>query len=52
MLIGGLLTGAGLGLLVLFRINKNKKENFTILGVLYLIGSLVGLLIDLIGISF
>ncbi len=51
MLIGGLLTGAGIGLLVLFRVNKNIKENIIILTSLYLIGSLVGLLIDLIGIS-
>ncbi len=52
MLIGGLLTGAGIGLLVLFKVNKNKKENFTVLICLYLIGSIVGLLIDLLGISF
>ena len=51
MLIGGLLTGAGIGLLVLFRVNKNIKENIIILTSLYLIGSFVGLLIDLIGIS-
>ncbi len=50
MLIGGLLTGAGIGLLVLFRVNKNIKENIIILTCLYLIGSLVGLLIDLVGI--
>ena len=51
MLIGGLLTGAGIGLLVLFRVNKNIKENIIILTNLYLIGSFVGLLIDLIGFS-
>lgn len=50
MLIGGLLTGAGIGLLVLFRVNKNIKENFLILISLYLIGSLVGVVIDLLGI--
>lgn len=48
MLIGGLLTGAGLGLLVLFRVNKNLKENLIILTALYLIGSVVGLLIDVL----
>ena len=48
MLIGGLLTGAGLGLLILFKVNKNKKENFIILISLYLIGSIVGLLFDLL----
>lgn len=52
MLIGGLLTGAGIGLLVLFKVNKNKKENILILLCLYFIGSIIGLLIDLFGISF
>ncbi len=52
MLIGGLLTGAGLGLLVLFKVNKNKKENILILLSLYIIGSLVGVLIDLFHIVF
>ena len=52
MLIGGLLTGAGLGLLVLFKVNKNKKENFLVLLSLYLIGSITGLLIDLLHIAF
>ena len=51
MLIGGLLTGAGIGLLVLFKVNKNKKENIIILLSLYLIGSIIGLLIDILGIT-
>ncbi len=51
MLIGGLLTGAGVGLLVLFKVNKDKKENILILLSLYIIGSLVGILIDLLKIS-
>ena len=51
MLIGGLLTGAGIGLLVLFKINKNKKENIIIILCLYFIGSIIGLLIDLLGIT-
>lgn len=47
-LIAGLLSGAGIGILVLFRTNKNKKENFMILGVVYLIGAISGVLIELI----
>lgn len=47
-LIGGLLTGSGIALLVLFRENKNIKENIMILSLLYLIGSISGLLIDVI----
>ena len=46
-LTSGLLTGAGLGLLVLFKTNKNKKENIQILLTIYLIGSIIGLLLEL-----
>lgn len=46
--MAGLLTGSGVGLLVLFRVNHNKKENVKILGLLYGIGVLVGIVIELI----
>ena len=50
-LISGLLTGAGVGLLILFKTNKNIKENLLIMVILYSIGVIFGYLIDLIGIS-
>lgn len=46
--IAGLLTGSGVALLVLFRSNKNLKENLTILFIIYLIGSLTGFIIELL----
>lgn len=49
-LIAGLLTGAGVGLIILFRTNKNIKENFAIVGLLYVIGVLSGVVLQLIGI--
>lgn len=49
-LISGLLTGAGVGILVLFRTNKNMKENLFILLTIYGIGVLIGVLFDLIGV--
>ena len=49
-LISGLLTGAGVGLLLLFKTNKNLKENIIIIGLLYLIGVIFGYLVDLVGI--
>ena len=49
-LVSGLLTGAGVGLLILFKTNKNIKENILIVIVLYLIGVIFGYLIDLVGI--
>lgn len=42
-LISGLLTGAGVGLIVLFRTNKkNIKENLSIVFMMYLIGVVTG----------
>lgn len=46
--IAGLLTGSGVALLVLFKVNKNKKDNIKILATLYLIGALSGVLIKII----
>jgi len=47
-LFSGLLTGSGLGLLILFKTNKNIKENVSILTTIYLIGVVVGFIIDII----
>ena len=47
-MIAGLLVNSGIGILVLFRVNKSKKENFTILGILYLVGVISGIMLDLI----
>ena len=46
-LLSGLLTGSGLGILLLFRTNKNLKENLSILGIIYFIGVLIGIIVDL-----
>ena len=47
-MIAGLLVNSGIGILILFRVNKSKKENFTILGILYLVGAISGIILDLI----
>ena len=48
-LISGLLTGAGVGLLVLFRTNKKHwKENLSIVGLMYFIGVISGLVLQFI----
>ena len=46
--LSGLLTGSGIGLLLLFKSNKNIKENLTILGIIYIVGVLIGFIVDLI----
>ena len=48
--MSGLLTGAGIGLLILFKTNKNIKENITIISLIYLIGIISGIIIDMVGI--
>ena len=47
-LIGGLLTGSGSALLILFKQNKNIKENIFIASLLYLLGAFSGLIIEII----
>ena len=44
----GLFSGAGVGMLVLLKQNKNIKENLVIFGVLFVSGVLFGALLDLI----
>ena len=47
-MLAGLLTGSGLGILLLFRINKELKENMIVLLTIYFVGVLFGILVDLI----
>ena len=51
-LMSGLLVGAGVGLLVLFRTNAHHKENIAITASLLILGVGWGLLIDMMGIAF
>lgn len=47
VLISGVAVNAGVGLLVLFKTNKNAKENLKIVGLLYIIGVLAGIILEL-----
>lgn len=47
-MLSGLLTGTGVGLLILFRVNHDRKENLKILGMLYCIGVFVGIVVGLV----
>ena len=47
-MLAGLLTGSGLGILLLFKTNKSLKENLTVLSIIYLTGIIVGMLVDII----
>ena len=46
-MMAGLLVGAGVGLIVLFRVNKNFKDNCKIIFLLYFIGVLFGLFFEI-----
>jgi len=46
--MAGLLTGSGVAILVLFRSNKNRKENIKILLLIYFIGVVSGLILELL----
>lgn len=48
-MMAGLLVGAGVGILVLCRVNKDKKECIRIIALLYVIGTAAGILLELTG---
>ena len=48
ILISGVSVNAGVGLLVLFKTNKNMKENLKIVSLLYAIGVVSGIILELI----
>ena len=50
-MFSGLLTGCGVGLLVLFRTRRDFKKNLAVLGLLYALGAISGMLLDLLRIG-
>ena len=51
-MMSGLLAGAGVGILVLLRVNDKPKENIRIILLLYVSGVAAGLLIEMLGLHF
>lgn len=49
-MMAGLLVGAGVGLLVLCRVNEDVKDNLLVIGLLYLCGIVGGLILEVLGI--
>ena len=45
--IAGLCVNSGISILVLFRLNKNMKQNFAILGALYFLSTILGMVVNL-----
>ena len=51
-MMAGLLSGTGVGLLVLFRVNDNRRENLRFTGLLYVTGVVAGIVVEMLGITF
>lgn len=51
-MMAGLLAGTGVGVLVLLRVNDDRRENLRLIGLLYVTGVLAGMLIEVLGITF
>lgn len=51
-LISGLLTGSGVAIVVLFRTNNNLKDNLRVLALVYGIGAVSGLIIEVLEMLF
>ncbi len=43
--VAGLCTSAGVGLVVLWRVNRNRKENLKMMGVLYGVAVVAGIIL-------
>ncbi|MCX4340347.1 MAG: arsenic efflux protein [Lachnospiraceae bacterium] len=51
-LFAGLLAGSGVGYLVLFRVNEDKKDNLRIFALLYGVGVAAGAVVEVLGVRF
>lgn len=51
-MIAGLLSGSGVGILVLLRVNDDRRENLKIVGLLYIVGVAAGIVVEMLGITF
>ncbi len=47
-LVAGLLSSAGIGWLVLFRVNRERNENLKILGLLFCVAAVTGLIMEIL----
>ncbi len=50
-MMSGLFVGAGTGLLVLFRVNRPRRDTLVFTLVLFLVGTVSGILLDLVGLE-
>jgi len=51
-MISGLMMNSGVGLAVLFRMNRNIKENLTITALIFILSVMAGIIVSILNISF
>ncbi|MBQ5783048.1 MAG: arsenic efflux protein [Oscillospiraceae bacterium] len=49
--MAGLLTGSGIAWIVLFRVNPHSRQNFKIMGMVFVAGALSGIVLNFLGIA-
>lgn len=48
--MAGLLTGSGIAWIVLFRVNPHSRQNFKIMGIVFLVGAVSGIVFNALGV--
>ena len=48
--MAGLLTGSGIAWIVLFRVNPHSRQNFKIMGIVFIVGAVSGIIMNMLGV--
>ena len=49
--MAGLLTGSGIAWIVLFRVNPHSRQNFKIMGIVFIVGAVSGIVMNMMGVA-
>ena len=49
--MAGLLTGSGIAWIVLFRVNPHSRQNFKIMGIVFFVGAVSGIIMNMLGVA-
>ena len=49
--MAGLLTGSGIAWIVLFRVNPHSRQNFKIMGIVFFVGAVSGIVLNMLGVA-
>ena len=49
--MAGLLTGSGIAWIVLFRVNPHSRQNFKIMGIVFFVGAVSGIVMNMLGVA-